>query len=698
MAIHWQIPFKSLRTGTVYTVNVYDSSYSGAAVVLKGGVNTFVTEEEGSEDEFIPIRTQTGYLRVVDDGKDASGNALADGWWKSLVPNTDTDRPVTLTDGGGTIYWIGFIQAQNFSGELYGGTQERQFPVQCALSALSSIQAPTDQVNMQNFAYLMRHIFNQMANQIPISTPFTTYVFQGGADARKWLQKLFDWHNFLTIDDNGITAKYTLYQILEDVCRFWGWTCRTWRQQIIFTCADDINETNALVLTSANLDTLAGNIAGTSTAGSVQAMFTTKVVGNIFASANIEDMKVRGVSRAEVKADCNKSNELLEFAPQSVRDTMEQGGYTWVQPGDDSLVGYFTTPEITSFDSQVLKGSVSSSANGGFCRRQIYSDEKATEATIADMIAIRGNYNNGTAFVHLETKRERIFSGGSLRMSGTIYEGAEAYAADSYMRNMIMAIGIGTTYNSQNTQWFYLELTNQFDPSTLTYGWSTTKKEIRVKSGFSLGFKYLTVGGSYFIFGDFPQIPISNNMYGKIFVDFLGCDSIMGISDDFQIANFKIEYSRDSASLIGQRTRTIEKDRVSTQKYFSTNLNKCDEKWNADCIFASDNNMDYGFGLLMNPADGSTDAGMFMYQAQYGSAHYFPEQYLASRVSSFWANSRRLVSAPLLSNGLCGDVAAGNISPRHKLTIDGTTCHPIAISHDWHDDITTVKLLQMPQI
>jgi len=693
MAIHWQIPFKSLRTGTVYTVNVYDSSYSGDAVVLKGGVNTFVTEEEGSEDEFIPIRTQTGYLRVVDDGKDASGNALADGWWKSLVPNTDTDRPVTLTDGGGTVYWIGFIQAQNFSGELYGGTQERQFPVQCALSALSSIQAPTDQVDMQNFAYLMRHIFNQMANQIPISTPFTTYVFQGGADARKWLQKLFDWHNFLTIDDNGITAKYTLYQILEDVCRFWGWTCRTWRQQIIFTCADDINETNALVLyadpnNTNSIDKLADNISGTSTAGSVQSMFTTKVVGNIFASANIEDMKVRGVSRAEVKSDCNKSNELLEFAPQSVRDTMEQGGYIWVQPGDDALIGYFTTPEIASFDSQTLAGSVSSSANGGFCRRQIYSDEKATEATIADMIAIRGNYNNGTAFVHLETKRERIFSGGSLRMSGTIYEGHEVYTTDDRLsqRNMLMRIGIGTDVN--HAKWFYLQNPLAVIPF---YGWTDTRvgSEFRVKTTFSMCYEFVTM------IGDFPQIPVPDNIYGKVFVDFCGCDSSVGISDNFQIADFKIEYSRDSASLIGQRTRTIEKDRVSTQKYFATNLNKCDEKWNADCIFASDNNMEYGYGLIMNPSDGSTDAGKFMYQAQYGSAHYFPEQYLASRVSSFWANSRRLVSAPLLSNGLCGDVAAGNISPRHKLTIDGTTCHPIAISHDWHEDITTVKLLQI---
>ena len=108
-----------------------------------------------------------------------------------------------------------------------------------------------------------------------------------------------------------------------------------------------------------------------------------------------------------------------------------------------------------------------------------------------------------------------------------------------------------------------------------------------------------------------------------------------------------------------------------------------------------DNNMEYGYGLIMNPADGSTDAGKFVYNVMYGTSPQFPEQHLASRAAGFWANSRRLISAPLLSNGLCGDLAAGNISPRHKITVDGTTCHPIAISHEWRDDITRLTLLQM---
>ena len=147
--------------------------------------------------------------------------------------------------------------------------------------------------------------------------------------------------------------------------------------------------------------------------------------------------------------------------------------------------------------------------------------------------------------------------------------------------------------------------------------------------------------------------------------------------------------------MIGERTRTIQKDRQTTQTYKATNMNKGEEKWYADCIFASDNNMEYGYGLLMNPSGMSANPGKFMTTVDYGTSPQFPEQHLAARVTSYWANAKRMVQAPLLSNGLCGDVAARDISPRHKLTIDNTTCHPIAVSQDWCDDITNITLLQV---
>ena len=89
MAIHWQIHFKSLRVGALATVNIYDADYTGDPIPLKGGAEPFVTQEDDDEDIFTPVRTQSGYIRIVDDGKDANGNAFN---WKDLVPSTDVDR------------------------------------------------------------------------------------------------------------------------------------------------------------------------------------------------------------------------------------------------------------------------------------------------------------------------------------------------------------------------------------------------------------------------------------------------------------------------------------------------------------------------------------------------------------------------------------------------------------------------------
>ena len=87
MANNYSITFISLRAGTVYTVNI--GGGTGNAIPLKGGAEPFSTQEDGQEDEFMPIRTQSGYLRIVDDGKDANGNAFN---WKDLIPSTNISR------------------------------------------------------------------------------------------------------------------------------------------------------------------------------------------------------------------------------------------------------------------------------------------------------------------------------------------------------------------------------------------------------------------------------------------------------------------------------------------------------------------------------------------------------------------------------------------------------------------------------
>ena len=54
--IFWKIPFMSLRSGVVYTINIYKDGTlpSGYPLTLKGGAEPFTTDEDASEMSLHP--------------------------------------------------------------------------------------------------------------------------------------------------------------------------------------------------------------------------------------------------------------------------------------------------------------------------------------------------------------------------------------------------------------------------------------------------------------------------------------------------------------------------------------------------------------------------------------------------------------------------------------------------------------------
>ena len=685
MAIHWQIPFKSLRSGTDYCVNIIDASYSGDPIPLKGGAQPFTTEESTDEDMFIPIRTQSGYLRIADDGKDANGNAFS---WKTMIPLTDTARPVTLTKKVGSswvIVWQGFMQAQNFGHRLYGDPEEMEFPVQCCLSVLNSMEVSTSASELRSFAWIL---YNFLVTNMP-EHAFTSFVVQGGYDAQAWLLKKLDWQTFLReTSDNDLEPAYTHYEVIEDICRFWGWTIRTKGQVVYLTAMDDAEEQTLLTMTQANLATMAGGTTAGTISGSIASV---ALSGDIFANTNNDSFQNRGPNKATVKASIQEHDTVLKVFPPSIENQLNDTGWTWVQ-GDDDLVGYFETSQITSFETELMQGYCNGN-DGAFSRRQIFTNTEADDAAECDMILINHVYN-GTQFASVQSKKPMSFSGGSFKLSGTVYFGD--YVCDWEVGTRLhLRLGIGES--RQNAQWFYMnDVNHQPLAFRLDWGWSSSLHEFCA---------YLT-GGSIkgpgcrnaitFVWGqnvyyDAIPAPANQNLHGFVFVDILGLqDQVNNYRQTFQIADFKIEFTRDQIILptvVGQvRARTKSDKRVSEKEYTSANPNTAKYEWNADCIIASDNHMVYGFGLLMN-ADGS-----FCETVQYNNNQsnlQHPEQHLANRVTSYWASTKRRLSAELRSN------AISEPTPANKVTMDGNTFHAIAIGHDWRDEITKLTLLQL---
>lgn len=692
--VHWKIIFKSLRSGTVYTASIYKDGTvpTGYPLKLKGAAEPFTTEETSSEDMFIPIRTQTGYLRIVDDGYAVNASNASVSWnWKELLPENNLDRPVVLTDASNNIVWCGFMQAQNFGGTLWGNPQEREYPLMCPLSICEDTFVSTSQTEIKNFAYLLKDV----VDAIPTLCRPTSIVIQGGADAQSWLLKKIDWNNFISVDaQDNLTAKYNLFQCLEDMCRFWGWTARTKGKTFYLTSADDSVETNAVTLTYANLTTMAG---GTS-AGTVATMYSSVTLsGDIYASNSNEDLMIRGYNKATVQADCNKADdEVTGFMPKSVENYLIHLEPTTETYSERSIKFYGDLdgfPNSTlGIKSPMLTGS---SLSGQACFTYVSGDEIKGNA-----IRIKKSYSNGNVYLSLETKFSHNWctdffttgiNNGGFQLRGNIYQATsrvndyvEKSAVMDYLgytgcgkKSMYIRFGIGADRSS--ARWFNGN------------AWVTTTTSFKV-----------TVGNEDDILRPLDTTVVSDAnvtaikhipaadilpLEGKIFIDFLGSDDLLPIlrptslKREFYITGFRVEFSKSKDF---ENTDGVTRDETQTKMYYvATSASRTGQEWNADCAYASENNMKHGYGVLINPN------GTLMDTAQYGQNSEHPEQHLANRVASYWEASKRKIYAELMSN------AIPDITPQNRTSMDSTSLYPIAISRNWRDDITKITFLEI---
>lgn len=691
--IFWKIKFKSLRAGTDYTVNIYKDGTlpTGYPLTLKGGAQPFTTEEDDSEDMFTPIRTQSGYLRIVDDGWAVNANGENVRWnWKELLPSTDTDRPVTLTHQVGsspTVDWQGFMQAQDFGSVLYGNPQEREFPIQCVLTVTQGTDINYQQTAIQNFAYLLKQIIDSIPNFIGGNSVFSDILVQGGSDAKTWLQKRIDWQNFVSEDSDGVlTARFTMYECLQDFCQFWGLTARTSGSKLYLMCADDSAMTNFLQLSYTQLERLATNYDGGTTSDT---FYSVTLSGDIFANTNQEDYLQRGHNKAMVTANTNRGDDDIidVFDAKCIKD-MQDLGYN--RPGSHGI----------TYTNDLL--SVQRNFWNLTCREG-YASLNIGDTGDEELNVIRIKKTGGTSvtpYVSMETTYEHNFSAGFLMLFGTTYRYSEKYLDPfqgfSIGRSFMFArIGIGT--DRSHAKWWN-GYTKQWESSVVhtRIGIGNEMNKIDKRDEYPFWYFDPTEGNPNNWWA--TNILTIDGMTGKLFIDLLGTDNErVGEIDgerSFELCDFKVTFQRNAGVTkqgSGYDQFKIESiDRPSEFEYKASNQNSVRSEWNADCIYATENACLFCFGEIFN-ADGS-----LIETVPYGSNNERPEQHLADRVVNYWQTSKRRLEAELRSNVSIGNnIVVGDINPQFKLTLDSTTGYPIAISHDWRDDVTKLVILEL---
>lgn len=679
------------RISQVVTVNIYDNAGgSGWPLRLKPAAVPFVTQEDDTDDVFTPVRTQTGYLRIVDDGwvTDNNGNEVPFNW-RDLIPDIATDRPVEVKIGN-VVMWQGYMQAQNYGSRLYGNPQEREFPLQCLLTTAEGFDIDPTQTDIKNVAWYIEQIIQNF------TTPSISYIWvQGGQKALQLMRKRIDPQLFVNLrNDEDVEPRYTAFQCLEDICRFFGYTARTWRDSLFLTCIDDSDMADFLFLNRGNLSTVAGGTA----AGTLNRKMVTAVFPiNQFRSVNNIDYQVQGPQKAVVQADgCAGDGDIVYFAPDSVGRVMLERGFDTTIPGTGDDVGKTLqyTKNMYAFTYPLFNG-FATEGKASFNIRSVLDSHAPSDAERNPTIRILAKYN-GNGFVQLDSVYEHLFYDGNLLISADIYKKFSRYENTDENSNigkktMYMRLGIGPTRTSSDTYWY--------NGSTWVQGTPTLFK-VSIGNKDSILRAIFQSGSSTFMRENIPILE-TKAMAGRLHVDLFGSDDIgqtnvgpiiVDTGYDFDVVNFLITFERNSYytrlpvnGRWGGARDVGNIERADTREYTADNGNRSRDEWNADCILASDNDMAFGFGVVIN-ADNSYMTG-FSYD---GETDERPEQHLADRVAAFWTRSHRKLSMDVYRNNI-----TQNYAPNTVYTFDGQNFMSTAIGYDWRNSIMTISIIDI---
>lgn len=653
----FSITFKSLRAGandSPYVVNIGGSN----GTALTGGAQPFVTQEDDAEDVFTPVRTQSGYLRIVDNGSFD---------WKSLLPATDVALPITLMKGNTTL-WQGFMQSQNFGSLIFVGRQEHEYPIQCALASIGGkdIVDATDYVTeMKNFAFYLKRILDYVYTVSSHILDFDNIYVQGGMYAQDALLKLIDPLALaeIDVDKNTVSAQYNMLEVLEDICRYWGWTARTSGRNLILTGVG-FTDGRFLQLTKAQLTTMAGGTA----AGALVSP-DARTIGNVFASTDNELTLVRGFSKATVHTDAgDAANDIIDLFPEYIVDHMSTSSrQVWEHDGKNMMF----LKEAASIDGIDLVGSTLGTSK--FYTAKAYEVQVGLDITSvqeSSVIYIGAKYD-GTDRAKLNTKFEHNYAACVIELEADTYVGGEKVVSneanfDWGNKYMYMRIGIGPT--RANAKWFNGS------------GWQDTATTVKMTICNQSSKLFYKVPGTIYdvLHSSRIEVPDAAGYYGKLWIDFLGTEDevyhtnspILILYYDFALVNFKVNYD------YGQAFTSLNAWNKSSKEASASTTNTVDEQWETDCIYCSYRGVKYGYGVIADP-DGKP---MTLTQ----------EQNLANRVAAYWGVSKRQYDTDLRAE----DSQVAAVSPTSEATIDSTACYPIAIGREWRDDVATIKMIQ----
>lgn len=224
----YKIPFATIKN-VPCVIEIEKEGYSGSTVELKAGDTPFVTEIADDEFLYTPTRFSTAKLQIV--GSD---------YLQSLFSTEYRQYRVTLIRNG-VVTWCGFIKpelyTQDYSSELF------VMEIECisAMSVLEYIDyAPkSNNKSFVSFWYLLQRCITACCGRYSaVNIPHVYGKNKEGylAGSNVFEVMTVSEQNFFDEDNKPMKLK----EVLEEICKFLGWTCVDWKGELYFLDVDHI--------------------------------------------------------------------------------------------------------------------------------------------------------------------------------------------------------------------------------------------------------------------------------------------------------------------------------------------------------------------------------------------------------------------------------------------------------------------------
>lgn len=215
MGLRYKVPFVDNKN-TEYVVEIYREGYDGDVVELTGAPSCFVVTGTDEDFIYIPVRTSTATLKVLDS------ELLLD-----LYSINNQYASVKLYKDG-VLEWTGYIKPEQFTQPYVPYKQSISIDCVSAISSLENIEYKQKNEN----GYI--HLFELLKYLIRSANGgyrgvYIPPVYGEDGDALQ---------NILLAESNFTTGEMNMLEVLEHICKFLNWSLFDIKGYLFFVDSD----------------------------------------------------------------------------------------------------------------------------------------------------------------------------------------------------------------------------------------------------------------------------------------------------------------------------------------------------------------------------------------------------------------------------------------------------------------------------